>query len=99
MYLTAGHFKFTDSGCERAVELMNEIVKIGRGEKGIHQYTFYANPDSKNAWFLFEEWESKEAHDAHFESAAMQALVPEFFELLAEAPDVSYYDASLVSKL
>ena len=76
MYLTAGHFKFTESGCERAVELMNEIVKIGRGEKGIHQYTFYPNPDSKNAWFLFEEWESKEAHDAHFESAAMQALVP-----------------------
>lgn len=99
MYLTAGHFKFTEPGCKRAVELMNEIVKIGRSEKGIHQYTFYPNPDSKNAWFLFEEWESKEAHDVHFESAAMQALVPEFFELLAEAPDVSYFDASLVSKL
>ena len=99
MYLVAGHFKFTEAGSNRAVELMSEIVKIGRGEKGITQYAFYANPDSKNAWFLFEEWESKEAHDVHFESAAMQAIVPEFFELLAEQPDVSYFDASLASKL
>ncbi len=99
MYLTAGHFKFTDAGLPRARELMNKIVEIGRSEEGIVQYTFYPNPDKDNAWFLFEEWESREAHDAHFESDAMQALVPEFFELLAEEPSVSYFDATLVSSL
>ena len=99
MYLVAGHFICTEAGQARAVELMDEIVKIGRGENGIRQYTFYPNPDAENAFFLFEEWESKEAHDAHFESDAMQQLVPEFMGLLAEEPDVSYFDANLVAKL
>ncbi|MGB0717389.1 MAG: hypothetical protein ACPGXK_16040 [Phycisphaerae bacterium] len=37
--------------------------------------------------------------DVHFESEAMQQLVPEFMGLLEEAPDVSYFEANLVSKL
>ena len=57
MYLVAGHFKCTEAGQARAVELMDEIAKIGRGESGIRQYTFYPNPDAENAFFLFEEWE------------------------------------------
>lgn len=99
MYLVAGHFQFSENNCQRAVEIMNEIVRIGRAEKGIHQYRFYANPDSENAFFLFEEWSTKEDHDRHFESEAIQALVPEFFELLTEPPQVSYFDADLAGTL
>ena len=99
MYLVAGHFTCTEAGRARAVELMNQIVAIGRGESGIRQYTFYPSPDSDTAFFLFEEWDSKEAHDVHFESEAMQQLVPEFLGCLEGAPDVSYFDAELVGKL
>lgn len=99
MYLVAGHFKFKPEGHARALELMSSIVSIGRSENGIHQYTFFANPDDEHSHFLFEEWDSKKAHDVHFERLEMQDLVPEFFSLLAEDPDVSYFDASLSSKL
>lgn len=99
MYLVAGHFTFKDEGLNRAKELMNEIVSIGRTEPGIQQYRFYPNPDGQNAYFLFEEWDSKELHDVHFNRDEMQAILPQFFELLAAAPDVSYFDASLESKL
>ena len=99
MYLAAGHFKFKPESYARALEIMETIVSIGRSEKGIHQYTFFANPDAECTHFLFEEWDSKEAHDVHFESQQMQNLVPEFFSLLAEDPDMSYFDASLASKL
>lgn len=99
MYLVAGHFNCTEAGRARAVELMEQIVAIGRGESGIRQYTFYPDPDSENAFFLFEEWDSKEAHDVHFESEAMQQLVPEFLGVLEGEPDVSYFDAELVGKL
>ena len=99
MYLVAGHFKFKTESHARARELMHTIVTLGRGEKGIHQYTFYDNPDIECGHFLFEQWESKEAHDVHFERQEMQDLIPEFFSLLAEDPDVSYFDASLASKL
>ena len=99
MYLVAGHFNFKEDGCKRAIEWMNTIVKLGRGETGIHQYTFYPNPDEKHGYFLFEEWNSQKLHDNHFESDEMQALVPEFFDLLSRPPDVSYFDATLISKL
>ncbi len=99
MYLVVGHFVCSSEGRDRAVELMAEIVKIGRTEQGIKQYAFYASPESDCAFMLFEEWESKEAHDVHFESDAMAQLVPEFLGLMAEAPDVSYFDATLAGKL
>ena len=99
MYLTVGHFKFKQAGVQRAREIMDAIVTLGREEPGISQYTFYASPDAEHAYFLFEEWESKELHDRHFNSSEMQAIVPEFFELLAEAPQVSYFNATLESKL
>ncbi len=99
MYLVAGHFKFKEDGSRRAIELMNTIVKIGREETGIHHYSFYPSPDEKHGYFLFEEWDSKELHDRHFESEEMQVLVPEFFDLLARPPDISYFDATLVSNL
>jgi quinol monooxygenase YgiN len=99
VYITAGHFKFREDACDRAVEIMNQIVSIGRQEQGIQQYTFYPNPDAKLAYFLFEVWDSKEAHDVHFESAEMQSIVPKFFELLDGTPEISYFDASLQSTL
>ena len=99
MYLVAGHFVCTPEGRDRAVELMAEIVKVGRAEEGINQYAFYGSPESDCAFFLFEEWQSKVAHDLHFESDAMAQLVPEFLGLMAEAPDVSYFDATLAGKL
>jgi len=34
MYLVVGHFKFKQDDYERAVELMNNIVKIGQQEIG-----------------------------------------------------------------
>ena len=99
MYLTVGHFKFNAESVKRAEEVMRDIVSIGRAEEGIHHYTFYPDPDVEHGYFLFEEWDSKALHDRHFESDAMQAIVPEFFELLAEPPKVSYFDASLESQL
>ena len=99
MYLVAGPFVCTPGGRDRAVELMAEIVKVGRAEEGINQYAFYGSPESDCAFFLFEEWQSKAAHDVHFESDAMAQLVPEFLGLMAEAPDVSYFDATLAGKL
>ena len=99
MYITAGHFKVEEDACDRAIEIMNQIVSIGRQEQGIQQYTFYPNPDTTFAYFLFEVWDSKEAHDVHFESAEMQAIVPEFFGLLDGPPKISYFDASLESTL
>ncbi len=62
-------------------------------------YHFYEDWDEPGRFALHEVWESKAAHDAHFNSDAMQALLPGFFEFLAEPPTVTYYDASIESQL
>lgn len=82
MYLVAGHFKFKADSHTRAVEMMETIVSIGRTESGIHKYTFYPDPDREYSHFLFEQWDSKEAHDKHFERKEMQDIIPEFFPFL-----------------
>ena len=78
---------------------MQKIVEVGRGEEGIVRYTFYPDPVDPLRYFLFEEWETKELHDVHFESGFMQETVPGLFECLAEFPEIYYYDATVASNL
>ena len=99
MYLVAGNFLIKPERLEQARDVMAKIVEVGRTETGIVRYTFYSDPDDPLRYFLFEEWESKETHDAHFNSDFMQATVPGFFDCFAEAPQVSYYEAEVVATL
>ena len=98
-YLVTGHFKFTSDGMARAQELMASIQQLGRTEPGMLRYSFYPDPNIEHGYFLFEEWESKAPHDDHFNRDEMQAWAPELFTLLAEQPQVSYFDAALSSTL
>ena len=99
MYLVTGNFIIKKDQLERAQSIMAKIVEVGRTEPGIVRYTFYPDPADAPRYFLFEEWETKEEHDDHFESDFMQATVPGLFECFAEPPEVSYYDATVVAKL
>lgn len=93
MYLVTGRFKFAEGGRSRAIELMAEMVRIGKGHDGVGAYDFFEDLQQDHSFFLYVEWRSKEAHDLHFNSEEMQAIVPEFFDLLCEPSDISYFDA------
>ena len=99
MYLVTGNFIIKTDCLEQARSIMAKIVDVGRTEPGIVRYTFYPHPDDPLRFFLFEEWETKELHDAHFESDFMQATIPGLFECFAEPPEVYYYEATVVAKL
>lgn len=99
MYLVTGNFLIKQERLEQARSIMTDIVEVGRTEAGIVRYTFYSDPVDPLRYFLFEEWESQETHDAHFNSDFMQATVPGLFECFAEPPEVYYYNAELVAKL
>lgn len=99
MYLVTGNFLIKQERLEQARDIMAKIVAVGRSEAGILRYTFYPDPDDPLRYFLFEEWESKETHDAHFNSDFMQATVTGFFECFTEPPQVKYYDATVVGTL
>ncbi len=99
MYLVTGNFNIKQDHLEQARSIMAKIVGVGRTEPGIVRYTFYPDPADPCRYFLFEEWETKETHDDHFNSDFMQRTVPGLFECFAEPPEVYYYNATVVSKL
>ena len=96
MYLVTGHFTFEPRVLGSAREIMRKIMAKGRSEPGVLRYSFYADPTEESKYFLFEEWESKETHDAHFNSEFMQAIVPELVDCLAEDMEVKYYEGEVV---
>lgn len=98
MYVVAGRFKFVDGSRSRAIELMAEMVNIGKEHDGVGAYDFFQDIKDKHDFFLYVEWRSKEAHDLHFKSEAMQAIVPEFFDLLREPSKIDYWDAQPAEK-
>ena len=99
MYLVTGNFLVRQERLEQAKAIMAQIVEVGRTEAGIVRYTFYQDPADPLRFFLFEEWESRETHDAHFNGDFMQATTPGLFECFAEPPQVSYYAATVVATL
>ena len=99
MYLVTGSFIIKQDHLQQAKSIMQKIVEVGRTEPGIVRYTFYPDPIEPLRYFLFEEWETRELHDKHFEGEFMQETIPGFSECFAEFPEVYYYDATVVSKL
>ena len=99
MYIVTGTFKFQKNKMSDAQRLMDSMVSLGKTEVGMHKYSFYSEQKSLNIFFLYEEWESKSAHDKHFHSESMKKMLPDFFELLDEEPEVTYYNAEIESKL
>jgi quinol monooxygenase YgiN len=99
MYLVTGYFLFKPESRIRGLEILAQITELGLTEEGIHKYSYYQDPKDENRYFLYEEWETKAAHDAHFGSDAIQAIVPEFFSLMAEPAEVIYFDATEESRI
>ena len=99
MYLVTGYFLFKPEALGRGRELLEKITALGITEDGIFKYSYYRDAKDEHRYFLYEEWETKAAHDAHFDSDAIQAIIPEFFSLLAEPAEVIYFDATEESRI
>lgn len=77
-------------GAEKELEeLMGELAVIGRQEPGCRQYRFCRDV-TDGSHLLFEQWDSREAHDAHFFGPAQQRL-PKLMPLLAEPLRIQYH--------
>ena len=99
MYIVSGHFQFDKESLNHAQKCMDDMLALGKTEPGNLSYMFYRDPHKLNSFFLFEEWLSKEAHDAHFNGNSMKKMLPEFFALLEGKPKVTYYDAKIESTI
>ncbi|MEX2488979.1 MAG: putative quinol monooxygenase [Pseudomonadales bacterium] len=81
MIIVHGTFPVKREMREEALELMRQMSIASRGEVGCISYEFYIGLSDPDTILLFQEWESVDALQDHFETEHME-------EFLKELPDV-----------
>jgi quinol monooxygenase YgiN len=67
----AGVIRIDPSRREEAIREAVEVARAARREPGCISYAFSADLEEPNLFRVFEEWESQEALDRHFETPHM----------------------------
>ena len=81
MLVIAGRIEIDPAHRSEAMAAAREMMADTRKEPGCISYTFSADLDEEGVFHVFEEWESQEALDAHFQTAHMarfRGLIPGF---------------------
>ena len=83
MIIVHGTFPLKPALRSEALELMRKMSVASRSEFGCVSYEFYVGLSDPNTLLLFQEWESVEALQGHFETPHME----EFLKALPEVLD------------
>ena len=83
MIIVHGTFPVKAEVREDALELMRQMAAASRAEYGCISYEFYVGLSDSNMLLLFQEWESAEALQGHYETDHME----EFLRILPEVLD------------
>ncbi len=83
MIIVHGQFPILKDQKERAHKLMQEMAAASRLETGCVSYEFYAALTNPCKLLLFQEWESVEALQDHFETTHMEIFLTHLPEILA----------------
>ncbi len=81
MIIVHGTFPVKPDQRDDALELMRRMSVASRAEFGCISYEFYVGLSDNNTLLLFQEWESVEALQGHFETNHME-------EFLQHLPDI-----------
>ncbi len=81
MIIVHGTFPVKPELRDDALEMMRRMSIASRAEIGCISYEFYIGLNDANTLLLFQEWESVEALQGHFESHHME-------EFLQKLPDI-----------
>ena len=81
MIIVHGTFPVKADVRDDALELMRQMAFASRAEDGCVSYEFYVGLSDPNTLLLFQEWESVEALQGHFDTDHME-------EFLRVLPDV-----------
>ena len=83
MIIVHGTFPVKVDVRDDALELMRQMADASKEEEGCVSYEFYVGLTDPNTLLLFQEWESVDALQGHFETDHME----EFLKLLPSVLD------------
>ncbi|MEK9869028.1 MAG: putative quinol monooxygenase [Gammaproteobacteria bacterium] len=83
MIIVHGTFPVRAEVREEALDLMRQMAEASRAEDGCISYEFYIGLTDPNTLLLFQEWESVDALQGHFDTNHME----EFLKVLPDVLD------------
>ena len=99
MIVIAGTIPVKPECKEEAYKLASLLEQETRKEPGCLMYTFYADQTDPNLFFIFEEWDSEEALQKHFQTEHMKQFLQQAPNLLAGKVSAKKYTVTAASPL
>ncbi|MBV1877863.1 MAG: antibiotic biosynthesis monooxygenase [Pseudomonadales bacterium] len=75
MIIVHGTFPLKEAHRQDALDLMQDMAISSQAEYGCLSYEFYIGLTNPNTLLLFQEWESAEALQDHFQTAHMEQFL------------------------
>jgi len=96
MIVVSGRVKVREDSSARLRALAGGMLAPSRAEPGCLWYGFYEDPTTPGGFLFFEEWKSRAALDAHFQTRHFQAFSQALAPLLNGDPVVKIYEVASV---
>ncbi|MGH0030117.1 MAG: putative quinol monooxygenase [Myxococcota bacterium] len=99
MLVIAGTISIDPAKREEAIQAAIEMMEETRKEPGCISYTFSADLSEPGDFRIFEEWESQQALDAHFEAPHMAKFQGQMGGFGVRGMKVQRYEVASVGPL
>jgi quinol monooxygenase YgiN len=94
-----GRFKVKPERRADMVKLATSLYSPSRSEKGCLHYSCYQDAGDPDSFLFFEEWESQEAIDKHFQTPYFQDFMKRFPDMIVGTPVIKLYTVGSVKQL
>lgn len=91
LVVLAARFNIRPERRDEFIRLATEAVKRTRLEPGVVSYSFYEDPNQRNAFIFFEQWKSRKSLDVHLNADYTKRLLERFPDLVVGEPSTKVY--------
>lgn len=99
MYIISRKFTCKPGAKEKLLVLVSRLIEPSRLEVGCINYSFYEDQFSPGVFLFYEEWQSREAIDAHFSKPYFVSFMEQFPVLIEGKPEIKICKVSAIEEL
>jgi quinol monooxygenase YgiN len=99
MIIVHGKFPIKPEIRDDALEIMRVMAVASRAEYGCVSYEFYVGLSDPNTLLLFQEWESVDALQGHFDTNHMEEFLEKLPDILNGEVSTRRYEVKASSEL